>query len=124
VGNNILPTLPELDLVFDDPTVRGKHQMKMQIPLALGLIATHVIPSAGALQSILGPEYMMHAHRHCHDRSADSSLMSGHCCAHTLVCAQASWLQGSGMAQGQLLGIRHSAAPLPQVCELSAHSLA
>jgi hypothetical protein len=44
VGNNILPTLPELDLVFDDPTVRGKCQMEMQIPLALGLIAAHVIP--------------------------------------------------------------------------------
>jgi hypothetical protein len=23
---------------------------------------------------------MMHAHRHCHDRSGDSSLMCGHCC--------------------------------------------
>jgi hypothetical protein len=40
------------------------------------------------------------------------------------MCAQATWLQGSGMAQGQLLGIRHSAAPLPQVCKLSPHSLA
>ncbi|ELR21242.1 uncharacterized protein ACA1_024430 [Acanthamoeba castellanii str. Neff] len=54
VGNNILPTIPELDLVFEDPTVRG------------------------ALQSVLGQGYMMHAHRHCHDRRPGSRAQDWH----------------------------------------------
>jgi hypothetical protein len=41
-GNNILPVVPELQAVFDEPRIRG------------------------ALTSILGPDYAMHPHRHCH----------------------------------------------------------
>jgi HEAT repeat protein len=41
-GNNILPRVPELRQVFDHPRVRG------------------------AFTSILGPSYIMHAHRHPH----------------------------------------------------------
>jgi hypothetical protein len=41
-GNNILPRVPELQQVFADPSFRG--------PLA----------------SVLGPDYIMHSHRHCH----------------------------------------------------------
>ena len=41
-GNNILPLVPELQTIFDEPRVRG------------------------ALASILGPDYAMHPHRHCH----------------------------------------------------------
>ena len=41
-GNNILPRIPELQRVFDDP------------------------PVAGALTSLLGPGYVMHPHRYCH----------------------------------------------------------
>ncbi|MBT3344558.1 MAG: phytanoyl-CoA dioxygenase [Gemmatimonadetes bacterium] len=41
-GNNILPRVPQLRHVFDDPSVRG------------------------ALTSVLGPDYIMHSHRHCH----------------------------------------------------------
>ncbi len=47
-GNNILPRLPALQQVFDDPVVRG------------------------ALTSVVGPDYIMHAHRHCHLNRADS----------------------------------------------------
>ncbi|MSS72237.1 MAG: phytanoyl-CoA dioxygenase [Candidatus Latescibacteria bacterium] len=41
-GNNILPRVPELKQIFDHPRVRG------------------------AFTSILGPDHIMHAHRHCH----------------------------------------------------------
>lgn len=41
-GNNILPRVPELKQVFADPTLRG------------------------ALTSVLGPDHIMHSHRHCH----------------------------------------------------------
>ena len=41
-GNNILPMVPELRAIFEQPHVRG------------------------ALASILGPDYAMHPHRHCH----------------------------------------------------------
>ncbi|MDA0337314.1 MAG: phytanoyl-CoA dioxygenase family protein, partial [bacterium] len=41
-GNNILPRVPELQQVYNDPAV------------------------AGALQSLLGPGYIMNPHRHCH----------------------------------------------------------
>ena len=40
VGNNLLPRVPEIQLVFDHPAVRG------------------------ALTSLLGPEYIMNPHRH------------------------------------------------------------
>ena len=41
-GNNVLPRVPEIQTVFDQPEVRG------------------------AFTSILGPGYTMHTHRHCH----------------------------------------------------------
>ncbi|MDE2847389.1 MAG: HEAT repeat domain-containing protein [Gemmatimonadota bacterium] len=41
-GNNLLPRVPEIQQVYDDPSVRG------------------------ALTSLLGPDYVMHAHRHPH----------------------------------------------------------
>ena len=41
-GNNFLPRLPETQEVFDHPTIRG------------------------ALSSVLGENYIMHPHRHCH----------------------------------------------------------
>ncbi len=42
VGNNILPRVPRIQQVFDQPVVRG------------------------ALASLLGPDYIMNPHRHCH----------------------------------------------------------
>ncbi len=42
-GNNLLPVVPELQLVFDDPVVKG------------------------ALTSVLGDNYLMHPHRVLHD---------------------------------------------------------
>ncbi len=47
-GNNILPLIPELTTVLEEPRVRG------------------------ALSSILGPDYAMHPHRHCHVNSSGS----------------------------------------------------
>ena len=41
-GNNLLPFVPEIKKVFDDPVV------------------------VGALTSVLGPDYVMHSHRHPH----------------------------------------------------------
>ncbi|MBO9610074.1 MAG: HEAT repeat domain-containing protein [Paenibacillaceae bacterium] len=41
-GNNVLPRIPELGACFETPLVRG------------------------ALTSVLGPDYIMHAHRHLH----------------------------------------------------------
>ena len=41
-GNNLLPRVPEIQQVYDDPAVQG------------------------ALASLLGPDYVMHAHRHPH----------------------------------------------------------
>ncbi|GGA05619.1 hypothetical protein GCM10008018_59530 [Paenibacillus marchantiophytorum] len=41
-GNNILPRVPDIQQLFDTPTVKG------------------------ALSSVLGPDYYMHPHRHCH----------------------------------------------------------
>ena len=41
-GNNVLPRVPAIQQVLDDPSVHG------------------------ALQSILGPDYYPHPHRHCH----------------------------------------------------------
>ncbi|MCE9589352.1 MAG: HEAT repeat domain-containing protein [Planctomycetes bacterium] len=42
VGNNILPSVPELQMVYDDPVIRG------------------------ALTSVLGEGYVMHQHRYIH----------------------------------------------------------
>lgn len=53
-GNNILPRVPELQQVYDDPAV------------------------AGALQSLLGPGYMMNPHRHCHLNPAGSKGAGWH----------------------------------------------
>ena len=41
-GNNILPRLSEVNEIFQHPVIRG------------------------ALSSVLGPNYMVHPHRHCH----------------------------------------------------------
>lgn len=41
-GNNVLPRIPAIQEIFDDATVHG------------------------ALTSVLGPNYYMHPHRHCH----------------------------------------------------------
>jgi HEAT repeat protein len=41
-GNNILPRVPQVRHIFQEPAVRG------------------------ALTSVLGPDYTMHSHRHCH----------------------------------------------------------
>ncbi len=47
-GNNLLPRLPAIRQVFDDPNV------------------------AGALTGLLGTDYYMHPHRHCHRNPPDS----------------------------------------------------
>lgn len=54
IGNNILPRIPEIQQFFDHPTVRG------------------------GLTSILGPNYMMHAHRHGHFNVAGSKGIAWH----------------------------------------------
>jgi HEAT repeat protein len=41
-GNNILPRIPEIQKIFEHPTIKG------------------------ALTSVLGPDYLMHPHRHGH----------------------------------------------------------
>lgn len=53
-GNNILPRVPELQAVFDDPTVRG------------------------AFTSILGQNYVMHSHRHPHRNAPHSNGQGFH----------------------------------------------
>ena len=53
-GNNLLPVVPELQLVFDDPVVRG------------------------ALTSVLGEGYMMHPHRVLHDNPPGSDAQVWH----------------------------------------------
>ncbi len=47
-GNNLMARIPAINEVWDDPSV------------------------AGALESILGPNYYMHPHRHCHFRPPHS----------------------------------------------------
>jgi len=47
-GNNLLPQVPEISKIFDDPVV------------------------SGALTSILGPDYVMHSHRHPHINNVGS----------------------------------------------------
>ena len=48
-GNNLLPRVPEIQDVFNHPTVRG------------------------AFTSVIGPNYMMHPHRHPHTNRSGSS---------------------------------------------------
>lgn len=52
--NNLLPRVPELQQLFDHPTVHG------------------------ALLSILGPEYYLHLHRHVHDNPPGSKGQTLH----------------------------------------------
>ena len=47
-SNNLLPRLPEIQQVFTDPTFKG------------------------AMVSILGPDYYLHPHRHCHENHPNS----------------------------------------------------
>ena len=54
LGNNILPRVPELQAVFEDPTVRG------------------------AFSSILGDTYVMHSHRHPHQNRPHSDGQGFH----------------------------------------------
>ena len=54
LGNNILPRVPELQAVFEDPTVRG------------------------AFTSILGENYVMHSHRHPHQNRPHSDGQGFH----------------------------------------------
>lgn len=53
-GNNILPRVPEVQEVFRHPTIRG------------------------ALTSVLGPDYIMHPHRHCHFTEPGRKVQSWH----------------------------------------------
>lgn len=53
-GNNLLPRIPALQRVFDDPAVNG------------------------ALTSILGPDYFMHPHRYCHANPPGSTGQKTH----------------------------------------------
>lgn len=53
-GNNILPRVPEVQAVFKHPVIRG------------------------ALTSVLGPEYIMHPHRHCHFTEPGRKVQSWH----------------------------------------------
>ena len=54
LGNNILPRVPELQAVFEEPVVRG------------------------ALTSILGENYVMHSHRHPHQNRPHSDGQGFH----------------------------------------------
>lgn len=53
-GNNILPRVPEVNEVFRHPAVRG------------------------ALTSVVGPDYIMHPHRHCHYTFPGRKVQSWH----------------------------------------------
>ena len=53
-GDDILPHVPEIQQVFDAPAVRG------------------------ALTSLLGPDYAIHPHRHCHDHGPGGSGQHWH----------------------------------------------
>ncbi|MBX3012339.1 MAG: HEAT repeat domain-containing protein [Caldilineaceae bacterium] len=53
-GNNILPRVPEVQAVFQDPVIRG------------------------ALTSVLGPDYIMHPHRHCHFTEPGRKVQNWH----------------------------------------------
>jgi hypothetical protein len=53
-GNNILPRIPEIQQVFDQPAVQG------------------------AMTSLLGPGYLIHPHRYCHLNKPGGSGQSWH----------------------------------------------
>ena len=53
-GNNLLPRIPQLQSIFTHPRIHG------------------------ALSSILGPDYYMHAHRYCHINSPGSQGQNIH----------------------------------------------
>ncbi len=53
-GNNILPRVPEVQEVFKHPVIRG------------------------ALESVLGPAFIMHPHRHCHFTEPGRKVQSWH----------------------------------------------
>ena len=53
-GNNVLPLVPEIQEVFDDPRVDG------------------------AMTSVLGPNYLMHPHRYCHANQPGSAGQDAH----------------------------------------------
>lgn len=53
-GNNILPRLPKLHHVFDDPVV------------------------SGAITSLLGPRYLLHPHRHPHQTPPGKDAQNWH----------------------------------------------
>ena len=53
-GNNVLPRIPEIQQVFDQPVIRG------------------------AFTSILGPDFIMHPHRHPHHNSPGSEAQGWH----------------------------------------------
>ena len=53
-GNNVLPLIPEIQDVFDHPVVHG------------------------AMQGVLGENYMMHPHRYCHYNPEDSGGQGFH----------------------------------------------
>ncbi|MCJ8011538.1 HEAT repeat domain-containing protein [Paenibacillus sp. KQZ6P-2] len=52
-GNNILPRVPEIEQFFETPVVKG------------------------ALTSVLGPDYHMHPHRHCHYNQPGNPVPGG-----------------------------------------------
>lgn len=52
-GNNILPRIPDIQQLFDTSVVKG------------------------ALSSVLGPDYYMHPHRHCHYNQPGNSTPGG-----------------------------------------------
>jgi len=53
-GNNILPRIPEAQEIFRNPAIQG------------------------ALTSVLGPNYLMHPHRHCHFTLPGRKVQSWH----------------------------------------------
>ena len=53
-GNNILPRIPEIHRIFEDSVV------------------------AGALTGLLGPDYYLHPHRHCHRNPQGSAGQNMH----------------------------------------------
>ena len=54
LGNNVLPLIPEIQEVFDQPVVHG------------------------AMQSVLGENYAMHSHRYCHFNQQGSEGQNFH----------------------------------------------
>ena len=67
-GNNLLARIPAVQEVFDDPAVDG------------------------ALASVLGPNYYMHPHRHCHYRPPGSEGQQIHKDGFTKRRHRARWI--------------------------------